>query len=93
MATPTTTSKTTSDGGMVSAAFHALCYPTNPVDWTANPTGHWGKPIAVNMLWGGGTADSEDWSLCRRSGVSTGRRSTSSASRSPTVPLAKDPLA
>lgn len=31
-------------------------------DWTANPTGHWGKPIAVNMLWGGGTADGEDWS-------------------------------
>ncbi|CED82060.1 Uncharacterised protein family, glycosyl hydrolase catalytic domain [Phaffia rhodozyma] len=29
-------------------------------DWSANPSGHTGTPIAVNMLWGGGTVDATD---------------------------------
>lgn len=30
------------------------------VDWSANPSGHSGSPIAVPMLWGAGTADGTD---------------------------------
>ncbi|EIW70737.1 hypothetical protein M231_02609 [Tremella mesenterica] len=29
-------------------------------DWTPNPSGHWGSPMAVPMLWGAGTVDSTD---------------------------------
>ncbi|WWD04380.1 hypothetical protein V865_002449 [Kwoniella europaea PYCC6329] len=29
-------------------------------DWSANPSGHTGTPIAVPMLWGAGTVDSTD---------------------------------
>lgn len=29
-------------------------------DWTPDPSGHWGSPVAVPMLWGAGTMDGTD---------------------------------
>jgi hypothetical protein len=30
------------------------------LDWSADPTGHWGSPVAIPMLWGAGTMDHQD---------------------------------
>ena len=31
------------------------------VDWSENPSGHYGTPIGVPMLWGAGHVDGQDY--------------------------------